>query len=298
MNKHIIAYTAFIVTIVTLLGISNSSEYESQVLDLQKAGKSLEKVNRDNKKLINDYQQKLAEKDKLIAKLRNDLAEQKKLANQEIKVVQKKATKEESQNSFISSMLKASLEKQNNEMAKKFRKKSLLKKYKTLFNKLNLSEEDQKHLIDLILERDNENQLQMANLLSEGNNVALDPQAFSKDNLATEKEISDFLGYDYDNFKKYEKTEQERRLVDQIDLGLSGDDQLTDDQKDKLVDLYAERNKAKRLGNGDDQDFAEKAEEFLNPHQVDEVNKSFKRNNSRFGIPMGRTTSVIEFEVK
>ena len=304
MNKHIICYPILVLTIAILAGqisspknndvhlsepktvILEPEDYKSTKRELKKLKTELEK----KEKLISNLNTRLNDKDSEIEKI--------KLA----KANEIQPDKKENKNP-LADILSSASRMTESPRIKEMMKKRMLKRYASLFDKLNLSDEKREQLAQLLMDRSKEKQEKLMSLFS-GNKPgeSMNPEDFKALNgkTDTDQEIEALLGSDYSEFEYYEKTAYERRQLSDISNSLSEQDKLSGDQEDQMVKLLKQRNDDLRAGDKKtNEEYVAESSEFLNDNQQEEFSKSLKRNKNRFSaLPFinggGGNVQIIE----
>ena len=304
MNKHIILYPILVLTIAILAGqISSPKNNDVNLTEPKTVVLEPEDYNSTKRELKN-LKSELEKKENLISSLNSRLDDK----NSEIeKIKLAKASeiqpdKKENKNP-LADILSSASRMTDSPRIKEMMKKGMLKRYASLFDKLNLSDEKREELAHLLMERGKEKQEKLMSLLS-GNKPgeSMNPEDFKalSGKTDTDQEIEALLGSDYSEFEYYEKTAYERRQLSDISNSLSEQDKLSGDQEDQMVKLLKQRNDDLRAGNKKtDEEYVAESSEFLNDNQQEEFGKSLKRNNNRFSsLPFinggGGNVQVIE----
>lgn len=226
-----------------------------------------------NKKL-DEYKRVLTNKDKEIKLLEKSTE----VANDKIKSLKKE----------VSGLLAENTKLKNNpsiridDPVKRFKeafssskfspKKSMAKFYGPLFDKLNLSEDEQQEFLDLMLSQNG----------ASSRFIMVNGVPFSGNNNEVSDELKNFLGDDLATYEKYKKTAMERSQVNTMNKNLGEDDQLTSNQQELLVDLLHERKLASSNGNQvSDEEFMENTAGFLNDKQKAAFKQQLKSPISR-----------------
>ena len=307
MNKHLICYPVLVLTIAILAGQITSQEsnnvsiaepktvivepedYKSSKRELQKLKTELEK----KENLISSLNTRLSDKDSEIENI--------KLA----KTIEVPPKKKEMTNP-LANILNSANQMADNPEVKKMMKKHMMKRYASLFDRLNLSDEKKEQLAQLLMDRSKEKQKKLMNLFSQNKpGESMNPEDFKalSEKTDTDQEIEALLGNDYADFEYYEKTAYERQQLKDISNSLTEADKLSAEQEDKLVDLLKKRNDDIKAGNKkSNEEYVAESSEFLNNTQQEEFDKSLKRNKTGFdSLPFinGGNVQVIEsFEVE
>lgn len=288
MKKHALCYTLLILTIVVMAGQitapKNADVNLAQPKTVIVEPEDYKSIKRD----LKNTKSELEKKDLLIAKLNarinEKISEVEKIKHAKLEDI--KPIEEKKKNPLID-LLSSAGNSADNPKVKEFMKKNILKRYASLFNKLNLSEEQKEQLAQLIMDRDKQKQQKLMELLSQrSSGDKFDAEAFKElaNQTEADEEIKELLGNDYEDFTYHEQTAFERRQMNEINTSLSEGDKLSSNQEDKLVSLLKKRNDDMRTGNKQsDEEYIAESSEFLNEKQSEELGKSLKRNNSSFG---------------
>lgn len=309
MKKHAICYTLLVITIAVMAGQISSPKNNDVSLNEPKTIILEPKDYKSVKRELKNAKIELEKKDNLISKL-NSKINDKTSEVEKIKLARLEDIKpdiEEKKNPLMN-LLSSVGKMTDNPRVKKMMKKRLLNKYASLFKKLNLDEDKKEQLVQLLIDRDQQKQQKLMEMLSQNKaGGKLDPEAFKAlaNGTDADQEIEELLGSDYEDFNYHEKTAFERRQLSDISTSLSDADKLSGDQEDKLVGLLKQRNDDTKAGNKkSDEEYVAESSEFLNDTQSEELGKSLKRNKNSFGsIPFinsgGGNVQVIEsFQVE
>ena len=216
MSKHLIGYGVLVAAVAVLAGqvINSEPEPQKQIKAEVPQPKIVEPADyKEIKKELAKLQKEVESKDEQIGKLRETIdsktAEVKKIEKSVEKGLAKKGETKEKAND-IASALESITGLMDNDQMRNSQKKWMKKRYAGLFKRLNLSEADQEKLLDLMMDRNKQKQLRMAELFKDARNggaITLDADSFKDAQKETEadKEIADMLGDDYETFDKYEK---------------------------------------------------------------------------------------------
>ena len=309
MNKHIICYSLLVLTIAILAGQVSSPKNNDIKLSEPKTVIVEPEDYKSTKRDLKQLKAELDKKDKLISSLNTRLKD-KDSEIEKIKLAKAIKVEQDSQekNNPLANILNSANRMADNPKVKEMMKKHMLRRYASLFDKLNLSDEKKEQLAQLLMDRSKEKQEKLMSLFSQNKpGERMNPEDFKALNEKTEtdQEIEALLGSDYSDFEYYEKTAYERRQLSDISNSLSEADKLSVEQEDKLVDLLKKRNDDIKAGNKkSNEEYVAESSEFLNDTQQEEFDKSLKRNKNRFGsLPFvngsGGNVQVIEsFEIK
>ena len=288
MNKHIIAYSLLVLTIVVMAGQISSPDNENVQLNEPKTVIVEPDDYKTIKSELKNAKLELEKKDNLISKLNSRIDDK----TSEIEKIKKakladlKPEVEKKKNPLLN-ILSSADKYMDNPQVQKMMKKGVLRRYASLFKRLNLDEAQKEKLIELIMARDKQKQEKLMSMFSEQSDGA----EFKIENLQdlnqktdADKEIEELLGNDYDSFDYYEKTAMERMQLDNINTSLSDDDKLSIEQEDQLVGLLKQRNDDIRSGNKkSDEEYIAESSVFLNDNQSAELGKSLKRSGNGLG---------------
>ena len=288
MIKHVIGYGVLVVAIVVLTAqIMAEKGFEHQAVETEIAPPEIKKLKDKSAELtekIEKMEGLLKEKDSQISLLKKTIEHK----DDKIKLVSKKSDepKDDAKENQIKNVLESVSGFMNSEENRKMQKKFMKMRFASLFKKLNLSDKDAETLLDLMIDRDRQRTAVFADLFKNGGRD-IDHNALkeAQSNTEAEKQIADFLGDDYSKLKRYEETQFERAQLKGITASLDEQDSLNEEQEDKLIDLMAQRNKDRMSGNKqEDESYLTEASQFLNDNQVNEVRKSFKRNQNNGNV--------------
>ena len=288
MKKHAICYTILVLTIVVMAGQITSPKNNDVALNEPKTIIVEPDDYKQNKRDLNNAKIELEKKEKLITKL-NSVINDKTSEVEKIKLAKLEDVKPEAdkKKNPLMNLLSSAGKMANSPQIKKMMKKRLLKKYASLFNKLNLDEDKKEELVQLMLDRDKQKQEKLMSLLSSNSSGdKINPEDFKDLGQKTDadQDIQELLGSDYEDFDYYEKTAFERRQLNDINTSLATEDKLSGQQEDQLVGLLKKRNDDIKAGNKkSDQEYVSESSDFLNENQSDELGKSLKRNKNSFG---------------
>ena len=288
MIKHVIGYGVLVVAIVVLTAqIMAEKGFEHQAVETEIAPPEIKKLKDKSVELtekIEKMEGLLKDKDSQISLLKKTIEHK----DDKIKLVSKKSDepKDDAKENQIKNVLESVSGFMNSEENRKMQKKFMKMRFASLFKKLNLSDKDAETLLDLMIDRDRQRTAVFADLFKNGGRD-IDHNALkeAQSNTEAEKQIADFLGDDYSKLKRYEETQFERAQLKGITASLDEQDSLNEEQEDKLIDLMAQRNKDRMSGNKqEDESYLTEASQFLNDNQVNEVRKSFKRNQNNGNV--------------
>lgn len=288
MIKHVIGYGVLVVAIVVLTAqIMAEKGFEHQAVETEIAPPEIKKLKDKSAELtekIEKMEGLLKEKDSQISLLKKTIEHK----DDKIKLASKKSDepKDNTKENQIKNVFESVSGFMNSEENRKMQKKFMKMRFASLFKKLNLSDKDAETLLDLMIDRDRQRTAVFADLFKNGGRD-IDHNALkeAQGNTEAEKQIADFLGDDYSKLKRYEETQFERAQLKGITASLDEQDSLNEEQEDKLIDLMAQRNKDRMSGNKqEDESYLTEASQFLNDNQVDEVRKSFKRNQNNGNV--------------
>ena len=288
MIKHVIGYGVLVVAIVVLTAqIMAEKGFEHQAVETEIAPPEIKKLKDKSVELtekIEKMEGLLKDKDSQISLLKKTIEHK----DDKIKLVSKKSDepKDDAKENQIKNVLESVSGFMNSEENRKMQKKFMKMRFASLFKKLNLSDKDAETLLDLMIDRDRQRTAVFADLFKNGGRD-IDHNALkeAQGNTEAEKQIADFLGDDYSKLKRYEETQFERAQLKGITASLDEQDSLNEEQEDKLIDLMAQRNKDRMSGNKqEDESYLTEASQFLNDNQVNEVRKSFKRNQNNGNV--------------
>lgn len=145
---------------------------------------------------------------------------------------------------------------------KESRQKNLTKFYTPLFDKLGLTEEEEKEFLSL-LQKGGANSIMVNGVPFSGNNKISD-------------ELKNFLGSDLPIYESYKKTAMERGKVNTMNNNLAEEDKLSQDDQEALVNLLNEKKQAQIDGNKvSNEEMLERAD-FLNERQKEAFEKQLK----------------------
>ena len=284
MNKHILGYGILVASVAILAGqiVTHKVSERENMSESAIVSKVIE--DKQMQKTLDKLRAQIKEKDEYIAELRKTIGDK----TSEINALKsnprlEKIEKLEKKNDIVS--LLESTSNVSKTYANKAQRQFTERRFTDLFEKLNLSEENKELLIDLIVEKEAQKRKKVLELFKgHKNGDVLDFESVSSlsDTTEADQQIEELLGYDYATFKRYENTEQERNQLKNITASLEDIDSLSEDQEERLIDIMAERNKARGRGsNIDDETYISEASEFLSGTQTEELRKSFKRNSGR-----------------
>lgn len=288
MKKHAICYTILVLTIVVMAGQITSPKNNDVALNEPKTIIVEPDDYKQNKRDLKNAKIELEKKEKLITKL-NSVINDKTSEVEKIKLAKLEDLKPaaDKKKNPLMNLLSSAGKMANSPQVKKMMKKRLLKKYASLFNKLNLDEDKKEELVQLLLDRDQQKQEKLMSLLSSNSSGdKINPEDFKDLGQKTDadQEIQELLGSDYEDFDYYEKTAFERRQLNDINTSLATEDKLSGQQEDQVVGLLKKRNDDIKAGNKkSDEEYVAESSEFLNQNQSDELGKSLKRNKNNFG---------------
>lgn len=288
MIKHVIGYGSLAVAIVILTAqIMAEKGFEHQSVESEIAAPKIEHLKDNSTELtekIEKMEELLKEKDSQISLLKKTIEHK----DDKIKLAsnQSNETKDNSKENQIKNVFESVSGFMNSEENRKMQKRFMKMRFASLFKKLNLNDQDADTLLDLMIDRDRQRTAVFSDLFKNGGrNIDHNALKDAQGNTEAEKQIADFLGDDYSKLKRYEETQFERAQLKGITASLDEQDSLNEEQEDKLIDLMAQRNKDRMSGNKqEDEAYLTEASQFLNDNQVDEVRKSFKRNQNNGNV--------------
>lgn len=211
-----------------------------------------------------EYKKQLQDKDKEIQLLKKSTE----VANDKVKGLRKEVSQLTAE---IDQLNKEALTELKNP-AKRFsnlfnsskmsRKESLIKFYSPLFDKLGLSEEEEKEFLELV----------------QGNGasfIMINGVPFAGNNK-TSDELKNFLGEDLPVYEQYKKTAMERSQINSMNNNLADEDKLSEEDQEVLVGLLNEKKQARRDGTKVSNDEILERANFLNSQQKAAFEKQLK----------------------
>ena len=152
-------------------------------------------------------------------------------------------------------------------MARMSPKKRLQTFYGPLFDKLNLSEEERQEFADLLMEQNGGN----------SKFIMINGVPLMSNKGQESDELKNFLGDDYETYKKYKDTAMERGQINTMNNNLDDTEKLSHDQQESLIDLLHERRQQKAQGATEtDEDFINNNASFLSDKQRSAFKKQLK----------------------
>jgi len=160
------------------------------------------------------------------------------------------------------------------------RKKYHKRYYQRLFDKLNLSEEQQEEFLSLL---SNNSGMSFMSI----NGVPVDS------NQKNSSEIKEFLGDNYEDYLKYQQTSMERGQLDRMNRKLGDEDKLSAEQHEQLTDILHQKKMDRMAGKDvNNDDYLNQSSDILNDKQQQAFEKQLKSNNSIFSLGGGNVGAI------